>query len=72
MVTQTLAASIGVAHAIQFSAFIWLSLILGYWLSHETRGTDLVDWFAKRLEMAPAMSALGQALKLGGSTREGS
>src|SRR3984893_14343665 len=33
IVTQTLAVTTGVAHAIQLSAFIWLSLILGYWLS---------------------------------------
>ena len=72
MVTQTLAASIGVAHAIQFSAFIWLSLILGYWLSHETRGTEIVDRVVKRPELAPAMPALGQALELDGSAREGS
>jgi hypothetical protein len=59
IVTQTLAVSIGVAHAIQLSAFIWLSLILGYWLSHETRGTEIVDRVVKRSEMAPAMPALG-------------
>jgi MFS transporter, putative metabolite:H+ symporter len=59
IVTQTLAVSIGVAHVIQLSAFIWLSLILGYWLSHETRGTEIVDRVVKRSEMAPAMPALG-------------
>ena len=58
IVTQTLANSIGVAHAIQLSAFIWLSLILGYWFSHETRGTEIVDRVVKRPEMAPAMPAL--------------
>jgi ABC-type sulfate transport system permease component len=52
IVTQTLAVSIGVAHAIQLSAFIWLSLILGYWLSHETRGTEIIDRVVKRPEMA--------------------
>src|ERR1700730_8614472 len=72
IVTQTLAVTIGVAHAIQLSAFIWLSLILGYWLSHETHGTEIVDRVVKRPEMGPAMPALGQALELNGSAREGS
>jgi MFS family permease len=67
IVTQTLAVTIGVAHAIQLSAFIWLSLILGYWLSHETHGTEIVDRVVKRPEMGPAMPALGQALELNGS-----
>lgn len=48
IVTQTLAASIGVAHAIQLSASIWISLIIGYWLSHETRGTEIADRVARR------------------------
>jgi MFS transporter, putative metabolite:H+ symporter len=43
VVTQVLAGSIGVAHAIQLSAFIWLSLIAGYWISDETRGTEIAD-----------------------------
>lgn len=41
--TQMLASAIGVAHAIQLSAVIWLSLIIGYLISHETRGTELAD-----------------------------
>lgn len=41
--TQMLASAIGVAHAIQVSAIIWLSLIVGYLISHETRGTELAD-----------------------------
>jgi putative MFS transporter len=45
--TQVLASAIGVAHAIQVSAAIWLSLIIGYLISHETRGTELTD----RVEM---------------------
>jgi MFS family permease len=48
VVTQMLAVSSGVARAIQLSAFIWLSLIFGYWYSHEMRGTDIID----RLEPA--------------------
>jgi hypothetical protein len=36
------------------------SLILGYWLSHETRGTEIVDRVVKQREMAPAMPALGR------------
>jgi ABC-type sulfate transport system permease component len=72
IVTQTLAVTIGVAHAIQLSAFIWLSLILGYWLSHEMRGTEIVDRVVKRPEMGPVMPALGHALELNGSAREGS
>jgi MFS family permease len=62
--TQTLAVSIGVAHAIQLSAFIWLSLILGYWLSHETRGTEIADRVVRRPEMTPAMPVFGQASDL--------
>jgi MFS family permease len=41
--TQVLASSIGVARAIQLSAFIWLFLIIGYWMTDETRGQDIVD-----------------------------
>lgn len=43
VVTQMLSAQIGVARAIQLSAFIWLSLIVGYWISQETRGTEIAD-----------------------------
>jgi MFS family permease len=45
--TQMLASSIGVAHAIQLSAFIWLFLVVGYWISHETRGSEIVDRVAR-------------------------
>jgi MFS transporter, putative metabolite:H+ symporter len=45
--TQMLASSIGVAHAIQLSAFIWLFLIVGYWISDETRGSEIVDRVAR-------------------------
>ena len=41
--TQMLAGAIGVSHAIQVSAVIWLSLIVGYFISHETRGSELAD-----------------------------
>ena len=43
IVTQVLAASIGVAHAIEISSAIWLSLVCGYFISHETHGTELAD-----------------------------
>ncbi|WP_407932564.1 MFS transporter [Acidiphilium iwatense] len=43
VMTQVLAGALGVAHAIQVSAVIWLSLIVGYLISHETRGTELAD-----------------------------
>jgi putative MFS transporter len=42
-VTQILSASLGVATAIQISAAIWLLLIVGYLISHETRGLELAD-----------------------------
>ena len=48
VVTQILASSIGVAHAIQVSAFIWLSLIVGYSISEETRGTEIADRVGRR------------------------
>jgi MFS transporter, putative metabolite:H+ symporter len=47
-VTQMLAASFGVAHAIQLSAFVWLSLIAGYALSYETLGTEIADRVARK------------------------
>lgn len=43
VMTQILAGALGVAHAIQVSAAIWLSLIVGYLISHETRGSELAD-----------------------------
>ena len=43
LATQIMANSIGVAHAIQVSAFVWLFLIIGYWISHETRGSEITD-----------------------------
>jgi len=43
LVTQMLAGSLGVAQAIQISAGIWLLLIVGYLMSHETRGLELED-----------------------------
>jgi MFS transporter, putative metabolite:H+ symporter len=43
MVTQMLAVSMGVAHAIQVSGFIWLSLFVGYLISHETAGIEIED-----------------------------
>ena len=48
VVTQILASSVGVAHAIQVSAFIWLSLIVGYSISEETRGTEIADRVGRR------------------------
>ena len=59
VVTQMLAGSIGVAHAIQLSALIWLSLIVGYWISHETRGTEIADRVGRRPEMVPSMPGQG-------------
>lgn len=43
MVTQALAGSLGVAHAIQVSALIWISLFVGYLISHETAGREIED-----------------------------
>ena len=43
MVTQALAGAIGVAHAIAVSAFIWIPLLIGYRISHETVGTEIGD-----------------------------
>jgi len=43
MVTQALAGAIGVAHAIAVSAFIWITLLIGYLISHETVGTEIGD-----------------------------
>jgi len=43
IVTQTLAGAIGVAHAIAVSAFIWIPLLIGYLISHETVGTEIGD-----------------------------
>lgn len=43
MVTQALAGSIGVAHAIQCSALIWVTLLVGYLISHETAGVEIED-----------------------------
>lgn len=43
MVTQVLAGSMGVAHAIQVSGLIWLPLIVGYMISHETAGLEIED-----------------------------
>jgi putative MFS transporter len=47
IVTQVLASSLGVAEAIQISAAIWLLLIVGYFISHETRGLELEDRVAQ-------------------------
>jgi putative MFS transporter len=43
VMTQVLAGAIGVAHAIQVSAAIWLCLIVGYLISHETHSSELAD-----------------------------
>jgi len=43
MVTQALAGAIGVAHAIAASAFIWITLLVGYLISHETVGIEIGD-----------------------------
>jgi putative MFS transporter len=53
LATQIMASSIGVARAIQVSAFVWLFLIVGYWMSRETRGSELAD----RVVPAPTPSA---------------
>ena len=45
LVTQALSVRFGVAEAIQISAVIWASLIVGYALSSETRGSDIADRF---------------------------
>jgi MFS transporter, putative metabolite:H+ symporter len=43
IVTQALAGAFGVAHAIAVSAFIWVPLLIGYLISHETVGTEISD-----------------------------
>lgn len=43
IVTQVLASTIGVAHAIEISSVVWFALICGYFISHETHGTELAD-----------------------------
>ena len=45
VVTQTLAARFGVAQAIQISAVIWVTLVIGYAISAETRGVEIPDRF---------------------------
>jgi putative MFS transporter len=48
IVTQTLSGYIGTADAIALSSVIWIPLIIGYYVSHETRGEELADLFAKQ------------------------
>jgi MFS family permease len=43
IVTQALASAVGVAHAIAHSACIWIPLLIGYWISHETVGLEISD-----------------------------
>jgi MFS family permease len=43
MVTQALAGVVGVAHAIALSACMWIPLLIGYWISHETVGLEIGD-----------------------------
>jgi MFS transporter, putative metabolite:H+ symporter len=43
IMTQFLAGKLGVGVAIQISAAIWLCLIVGYTISHETHGSELAD-----------------------------
>jgi MFS transporter, putative metabolite:H+ symporter len=43
IMTQFLAGKLGVGVAIQLSAAIWLCLIIGYAISHETHGSELAD-----------------------------
>jgi MFS transporter, putative metabolite:H+ symporter len=43
MATQALAGSIGVAHAVAVSAFIWIHLLIGYLMSHVTAGREIAD-----------------------------
>lgn len=43
VMTQFLAGILGVATAIQVSAVIWLCLIVGYAISHETHQSELAD-----------------------------
>ncbi|UNC13941.1 MFS transporter [Acidiphilium multivorum] len=43
IMTQFLAGKFGVGVAIQLSSAIWLCLIIGYAISHETHGSELAD-----------------------------
>jgi MFS transporter, putative metabolite:H+ symporter len=43
IMTQFLAGKFGVGVAIQISSAIWLCLIVGYAISHETHGSELAD-----------------------------
>ncbi len=47
IITQTLSSYIGVSDAIKLSSVIWVPLIVGYYISGETRGDELSDRFAK-------------------------
>lgn len=58
IVTQILATSFGVGHAIQVSSFIWLFLIVGYLISHETSGVEVADRVALGTASPPALSAV--------------
>jgi putative MFS transporter len=47
IITQALSAHIGIADAIKLSSVIWLPLIIGYYISDETRGEELSDLFER-------------------------
>jgi MFS transporter, putative metabolite:H+ symporter len=50
IVTQTLSAYIGIADAIKLSSIIWVPLIIGYYVSGETRGEELSDLCERPIE----------------------
>jgi putative MFS transporter len=51
IVTQTLSASIGIADAIKLSSVIWVPLIIGYYISAETKGEELADLLQRPTKM---------------------
>jgi putative MFS transporter len=58
VVTQILAGSLGVSHAIQLSSLIWLSLIVGYLISHETSGVEIADRVVLDATSPPTLAAV--------------
>jgi putative MFS transporter len=51
IVTQTLSGYIGIADAIKLSSVIWAPLIIGYYISAETKGEELADLLQRPTKM---------------------
>lgn len=50
VITQSLSAYIGIADAIKLSSVIWAPLIIGYYISGETRGEELSDLYERTIK----------------------